>query len=208
MTLVVEGTVGRGGFRRAVSLTVEAGGTVGLVGANGTGKSTVLSTIAGLDRMREGTVTLDGTVLDGPGVFVHPEDRRAVVVFQDLRLFPHMTVLANVAFGPRCHGAPRKEAEERAVEALRSVGMDTFAGRMPGSLSGGERQRVALARAFVTNPRVLLLDEPFAAVDAESRPGLREVLARLLVGSDAHTVIVSHDPADLQGLASTVVNLA
>ena len=208
MTLEVDGTVGRGGFRRTVSLTVEAGATVGLVGANGTGKSTVLSTVAGLDRMREGTVTLDGTVLDGPGTFVHPEDRRTVVVFQDLRLFPHMTALGNVAFGPRCHGAPRAEAAERAMEALRSVGMEAFADRKPHTLSGGERQRVALARAFVTNPRVLLLDEPFAAVDAESRPGLREVLAGLLAGSNAHTVVVSHDAADIQDLAGSVLLLS
>ena len=207
MTLVVEGTVGRGGFRRDVSFSVPAGQTLGLVGPNGAGKSTVLSTVAGLDRMVTGTVSVDGEVLDGPGVFVHPEDRRAVMVFQDLRLFPTMTVLDNVAFGPRCHGAPRAEAEERAIAALRSVGMESFASRPPGSLSGGEKQRVALARAFVTNPRILLLDEPFAAVDADSRPALREVLRSLLSGSSAHTVIVSHDEADIEGLAVSLTPL-
>ena len=207
MTLVVEGTVGRGGFRRDVSFSVPAGQTLGLVGPNGAGKSTVLSTVAGLDRMVTGTVSVDGEVLDGPGAFVHPEDRRAVMVFQDLRLFPTMTVLGNVAFGPRCHGAPRAEAEERAIAALRSVGMESFASRPPGSLSGGEKQRVALARAFVTNPRILLLDEPFAAVDADSRPALREVLRSLLSGSSAHTVIVSHDEADIEGLAVSLTPL-
>ena len=207
MTLVVKGTVGRGTFRREVDLSVQAGQAVGLFGANGAGKSTVLSTVAGLDRMVSGTVTIDDEVLDGPGVFVHPEDRRAVVVFQDLRLFPQMSVLENVAFGPRCHGAPRSSAAERAREALRSVGMEAFASRSPASLSGGEKQRVALARAFVTNPRILLLDEPFAAVDAESRPALREVLRRLLAGSNAHTVIVSHDAADMEGLAVSVTSL-
>lgn len=207
MTLVVEGTVGRGGFRRDVSFSVPAGQTLGLVGPNGAGKSTVLSTVAGLDRMVTGAVSVDGEVLDGPGAFVHPEDRRAVMVFQDLRLFPTMTVLDNVAFGPRCHGAPRAEAEERAIAALRSVGMESFASRPPGSLSGGEKQRVALARAFVTNPRILLLDEPFAAVDADSRPALREVLRSLLSGSSAHTVIVSHDEADIEGLAVSLTPL-
>lgn len=207
VTLVVNGTVGRGTFRRAVSLSVEAGSAVGLVGANGAGKSTVLSTIAGLDRMVEGSVVIDGQVLDGPGTFVEPEDRRAVVVFQDLRLFPHMSVIENVAFGPRCHGAPRAEAGERAADALAKVGLAGFGPRSPLSLSGGERQRVALARAIVTNPRVLLLDEPFAAVDAASRPGLRETLAGILADSKAHTVLVSHDPTDLSGLTVGTVEL-
>lgn len=207
MTLEVNGTVGRGSFRRDVSLSVGAGQVLGIVGPNGAGKSTILSTVAGLDRMVRGTITIDGEVLDGPGVFVHPEDRRAVMVFQDLRLFPTMTVLGNVAFGPRCHGAPRAEADERAMGALRSVGMESFASRSPASLSGGEKQRVALARAFVTSPRTLLLDEPFAAVDAESRPALREVLRSLLAASSARTLIVSHDPADLSDLAGAVHTL-
>lgn len=204
MSLEINGTVGRGSFRRDVSFSVAAGQVLGLAGPNGAGKSTILSTIAGLDRMVTGTITVDSEILDGPGVFVHPENRRAVVVFQDLRLFPAMNVLGNVAFGPRCHGAPRTEADDRAMTALRSVGMESFASRSPGSLSGGEQQRVALARAFVTNPRILLLDEPFAAVDAESRPALREVLRSLLAGSNAHTVIVSHDAADLSDLAGSV----
>ena len=200
MTLRVNGVVGRGGFRRDVDLTVEKGSVLGIVGANGAGKSTLLHTVAGIERMISGSVVLDGEVLDDGSVFVEPEDRRAVVVFQDFRLFPHMSVLANVAYGPRSHGAPRTEATERAVTALKSVGMASLADRMPGTLSGGERQRVALARAFVTNPRILLLDEPFASVDAESRPGLREVLKTLLASSPAHTLIVSHDARDISDL--------
>lgn len=203
MTLTVRGTVGRGDFRRDVDISVEAGQVLGLVGPNGAGKSTVLHTVAGIECMVSGSIVLDGDVLDDATTFVAPEDRRAVVVFQDIRLFPHMDVLANVAYGPRSRGAPRAEAAERARAALDSVGMGTFANRAPGTLSGGERQRVALARAFVTNPRILLLDEPFAAVDADSRPGLREVLKTLLSGSQAHTLVVSHDQADIEDLCAS-----
>ena len=207
MTLVFDATFGRGGFSRHAAFDVPPGAVLGLVGANGSGKSTLLHTIAGIERVRSGHVTLDGRVLDDGDVFVEPRDRRCVVVFQDLRLFPTMTVLENVSYGPRCHGAPRADAHARAREALARAGLAGFEARRPGGLSGGERQRVAIARAVVTNPAVLLLDEPFAAVDAESRPGLREVLRDVLAGSEARTVIVSHDPADIEDLAGTVVRL-
>lgn len=207
MTLSVHGSFGRGGFVREVALDAAAGRPVGVVGPNGSGKSTLLHTIAGLDRMRSGSVSLDGTVLDDGATFVQPGGRRCVVMFQDLRLFPHMTVLGNVAYGPRCHGAPRREAHDRALGALESVGAAHLADRHPGTLSGGERQRAALARAIVTNPRILLLDEPFAAVDAVSRPALRGLLTTMLVGADCHVLVVSHDPADLDGLVEGIVSL-
>ena len=208
MTLSVHGSIGRGGFVREVTLDVVAGVPVGLVGPNGSGKSTLLHTVAGLERMRSGSVVLDGTVLDDAGTFVKPGERRCVVMFQDLRLFPDMTVERNVAFGPRCHGAPRAEARSRALAALESVGAGHLAMRMPGTLSGGERQRVALARALVTNPRVLLLDEPFAAVDSDSRPALRKLLVGVLSAPSLHAVVVSHDPEDLRGLAPGTVSFA
>lgn len=207
MTLVFDASFGRGGFSRHATFEVPPGGVLGLVGANGSGKSTLLHTVAGIDRVLAGRIELEGRVLDDGDVFVEPQDRRCVVVFQDLRLFPTMTVLENVAYGPRCHGAPRADAHARARDALERVGLAGFGGRAPGGLSGGERQRVAIARAVVTNPEVLLLDEPFAAVDAESRPGLREVLRNVLAGSGARTVIVSHDAADIQDLAGAVVRL-
>ena len=207
MTLVFDATFGRGGFSRHASFEVAPGEVLGLVGANGSGKSTLLHTVAGIDRVLAGRVELDGRVLDDGDVFVEPQDRRCVVVFQDLRLFPTMSVLENVACGPRCHGAPRTDAHARAQDALERVGLAGFGGRKPDGLSGGERPRVAIARAVVTNPSVLLLDEPFAAVDAESRPGLRDVLREVLAGSDARTVLVSHDTADIRDLAGTVVRL-
>lgn len=207
MTLVFDASFGRGGFSRHASFEVGPGGVLGLVGANGSGKSTLLHTVAGIDRVLDGRIELDGRVLDDGDAFVEPQDRRCVVVFQDLRLFPTMSVLENVAYGPRCHGAPRADAHARAQEALDRVGLAGFGGRKPDGLSGGERQRVAIARAVVTNPAVLLLDEPFSAVDADSRPGLRDVLRDVLAGSEARTVIVSHDPADIQDLAGTVVRL-
>lgn len=207
MTLVFDAVFGRGGFSRHAAFEVPPGAVLGLVGANGSGKSTLLHTVAGIEPVRSGHVTLDGRVLDNGDVFVEPQDRRCVVVFQDLRLFPTMSVLENVAYGPRCHGAPRADAHARAREALARVGLAGFEGRRPDGLSGGERQKVAIARAVVTNPAVLLLDEPFAAVDADSRPGLREVLRNVLAGSEARTVIVSHDATDIRDLAGTVVRL-
>jgi molybdate transport system ATP-binding protein len=207
VTLQVDATFGRGGFSRHAAFEVAPGAVLGLVGANGSGKSTLLHTIAGIDRVRSGRIVLDGQVLDDGTEFVEPQDRRCVVVFQDLRLFPAMSVLDNVAYGPRSHGAPKTDAHARAREALAKVGLAGFEGRRPDGLSGGERQRVAIARAVVTNPAVLLLDEPFASVDADSRPGLREVLRGVLAGSEARTVIVSHDPADIADLAATVVRL-
>ncbi|MEY4366001.1 MAG: hypothetical protein RLZZ305_1345 [Actinomycetota bacterium] len=158
--------------------------------------------------MRSGSVVLDGTVVDDGSTFLEPGERRCVVMFQDLRLFPDMSVERNVEFGPRCHGAPRAEARDRAVAALDAVGAAHLASRMPGTLSGGEKQRVALARALVTNPRVILLDEPFAAVDSDSRPALRELLAAALSAPGLHAVVVSHDPEDLRGLASVTVSFA
>ena len=208
MTLVVEGTVARGTFSRPVLLRVEPGRPVGLAGPNGSGKSTILRAIAGLDRMARGSIVLDGVVLDGSDVLVPTEERHVGVVFQDLRLFPHLTALDNIAFGLRCTGIGRTEARARARTFLDSVGAGHVADQLPASLSGGEAQRVALARALVTSPTVLLLDEPFASVDVASRPGLRQLIAALTRSGTMHTVIVSHDVDDLATLADEVVDLS
>lgn len=207
MSLVLAGTVERGGFARAVSLTAEPGRPVGLTGPNGSGKSTTLRAISGLDRLSSGRITLDGTELDAPGVFVPAEDRRIGVVFQDLRLFPHLSARDNVAFGLRCAGPSRRDAHARAGELLAEVGASHVADRRPATLSGGEAQRVALARAFANGPRVLLLDEPFASVDAPSRTDLRGLVARMVRDRNICAVVVSHDARDLDELVTDIVHL-
>jgi len=207
MSLVVDGVVARGAFSRVVSISIEPGRPVGLVGPNGSGKSTTLRAIAGLDRLASGTISLDGSVLDGADAFVPAELRGVGVVFQTMRLFPHLTALDNVAFGLRCAGASRHDARGQARRLLTSVGADHVADRRPATLSGGEAQRVALARALAPSPRVLLLDEPFASVDADSRPALRALLRSLVVGSGICSVIVSHDRADISDLTDVVVDL-
>lgn len=207
MTLVLGGTVSRGGFSRHVDLIVEQGRPVGLTGPNGSGKSTVLRAIAGLDRLARGSIVLDGVALDSGSTFVPTEERSVGVVFQDLRLFPHLSALDNVAFGLRCADTPRAEARSRATSVLESVGAGHLADRRPASMSGGEAQRVALARALATSPRVLLLDEPFASVDAATRPALRSLIANVTGGTTIHTVIVSHDEADLTELTDGIIRL-
>ena len=207
MTLVVDGVVIRGAFSRSISLRAEPGRPVGLAGPNGSGKSTILRAIAGLDRLGSGSISMGDRVLDDATRFIAAEERGIGVVFQDLRLFAHLTARDNVAFGLRCIGFSRHDARDQAHDVLRRVGASHVAGRRPGSFSGGEAQRVALARALAVSPSVLLLDEPFAAVDAPSRPGLRAVLREIAVGTEVCTVVVSHDPADLAELAAEVVEL-
>src|SRR5690348_12586476 len=153
--------VKRAGFTLDIELAVAAGEVVALLGPNGAGKTTALRSLAGLTELDDGHVTLDGARLDREP----PEHRRIGVVFQDYLLFPHLTALDNVAFGPRCHGVPKSEARAEAAVWLERMGLTGHAGVKPRRLSGGQAQRVALARALATHPRLLLLDEPLAALD-------------------------------------------
>ena len=148
------------------------------LGPNGAGKSTLLRALAGLVPLDAGAIRVDGAVVDEPatGTFVVPERRNVGVVFQDYLLFPHLSVLENVAFGLRSRGVSRVEARRRASDWLMRLGVDDRARARPGALSGGQQQRVALARALVTEPRLLLLDEPLAALDVGIRTGLRRDL--------------------------------
>ena len=147
-------------FRVEISLTIAPGETVALLGPNGAGKSTAVTAISGLLPIDSGRITLDDTVLDDPerDVLVPAEDRDIGVVFQDHLLFPHLTVLENVAFGLRSKGIRTDEASERSMDWLRKLGLDGLERRRPADLSGGQAQRVALARALVIDPRLLLLD--------------------------------------------------
>ncbi|MEU2751633.1 ABC transporter ATP-binding protein [Streptomyces collinus] len=193
--------VDRGSFRLDVALTVAPGEVVALLGPNGAGKTTALRALAGLTPLSGGHLRLDGAELDR----TPPEARPVGVVFQDYLLFPHLTALDNVAFGPRCQGATKAEARARAAEWLDLLGLAAHTGTKPRRLSGGQAQRVALARALATRPRLLLLDEPLAALDARTRLEVRARLRRHLADFEAVAVLVTHDPLDAMVLADRLV---
>ncbi|MEV5430727.1 ABC transporter ATP-binding protein [Streptomyces sp. NPDC052701] len=193
--------VDRGPFRLDVTLTAAPGDVVALLGPNGAGKTTALRALAGLVPLTAGHLRLDGAELDG----TPPESRPVGVVFQDYLLFPHLTALDNVAFGPRCRGASKAEARARAARWLERMGLAEYAGAKPRRLSGGQAQRVALARALAIRPRLLLLDEPLAALDARTRLEVRARLRRHLAGFEAVAVLVTHDPLDAMVLADRLV---
>jgi molybdate transport system ATP-binding protein len=207
MSLVLQGQVGRGEFSREVDVAVERGEILAIVGANGSGKSTVLQTIAGIAALKSGRLSFDNVVWDEPitKTFTPAQVRHCGVVFQDLRLFPHLSLIANVAFGLRASGVSKQDAYARATDELVVVGLDGLANRKPGQVSGGERQRAALARALVMRPQVLLLDEPFASVDVSSRQGLRDLLPALVQDYQGSVVLVSHDPEDVRALATNIL---
>jgi molybdate transport system ATP-binding protein len=189
------------------SFEVGPGQTVALLGENGAGKSTLLSVAAGLLRPDGGRVLVDDeAVLDtASGVDLAPHRRGIALLAQDALLFPHLSVLENVAFGPRSAGVPRREAYVRARHWLAEVGAGELAQRRPNELSGGQAQRVAVARALAADPRLLLLDEPLASLDVEVAPALRQTLRRVL--ADRTAVIVTHDVLDALLLADRIVVL-
>jgi molybdate transport system ATP-binding protein len=192
-----------------VELRADDGETVAVLGPNGAGKTTLLRALAGLVPLERGRVALDDEVVDEPtaGTYVVPERRSVGVVFQDYLLFPHLTVLENVAFGLRSRGMSRREARARATEWLTRVELDDRAGAKPQVLSGGQQQRVALARALVTEPRLLLLDEPLAALDVGTRTELRRELRTHLSTFPGARVLVTHDLLDAVALADRLVVL-
>jgi NitT/TauT family transport system ATP-binding protein len=181
-----------------VSLSVQEGEFVCLIGPSGCGKTTLLHLIAGFIQPSEGTVRFDGALVRTPG----PERG---VVFQEYALFAWMTSRQNVEFGLRMQGVPRQERRDRARAALAKVGLDRVADRYPHELSGGMRQRVAVARALVNGPRALLMDEPFAAVDAITRATLQEDLIRLWQQTGISIIFVTHNIDEAVFLAQRVV---
>ncbi|MER6530282.1 ABC transporter ATP-binding protein [Streptomyces sp. NPDC001508] len=193
--------VDRGSFRLDIALRAAPGDVVALLGPNGAGKTTALRALAGLAPLTGGHLRLDGTALD----HMAPESRPVGVVFQDYLLFPHLSALDNVAFGPRCRGATKAEARSLAAAWLDRMGLAEHAGAKPRRLSGGQAQRVALARALATGPRLLLLDEPLAALDARTRLQVRAQLRRHLAEFEAVAVLVTHDPLDAMVLADRLV---
>ena len=191
---------GRGPVVDGVSLDVEPGSLVAVLGPSGCGKSTTLRAVAGLLHPRSGDVHFDGA-----SVLHVPSERRPVaMVFQAPLLFPHMSIGDNVSFGLRMQGVGRQERRRRADQALELVRLPGVAQRRPGQLSGGQEQRVSLARALVTQPRVLLLDEPFSALDASLRVEVRELVADLQRDAGVTTLFVTHDQEEATVLADRV----
>jgi molybdate transport system ATP-binding protein len=203
--------VRRGTFELVVTMTAEPGEVVALLGPNGAGKSTALQALAGLVPLSAGSVWVGERCLEDTGqqtgrrVRVPVERRRIGMVFQDYLLFPHLSALDNVAFGLRVAGASRRSAREQAASRLEVMGLAPQAELRPSGLSGGQAQRVALARALATDPDLLLLDEPLAALDAGTRVQVRAELRRHLVDYPGSTLIVTHDPLDAMVLADRLM---
>ncbi|MEV4567754.1 ABC transporter ATP-binding protein [Nonomuraea sp. NPDC049419] len=201
MTLDARLVVTRPAFTLDVTLHADAGEVVALLGPNGAGKTTALRALAGLTRLSAGHISLRGRPLHT----LPAESRPIGMVFQDYLLFPHLSALDNVAFGPRCQGVPKAEARRAAADLLERVGLADRAGARPRQLSGGQAQRVALARALAVRPELLLLDEPLAALDAHTRLEIRSQLRRHLADFDGATVLVTHDPLDAMVLADRLI---
>lgn len=183
---------------RGVSLTVAPGETVAILGPSGSGKSTLLKIIAGLEPLDAGRIVFnDKDITRQP-----PERRRFALMFQDFALFPHLDVQDNVAFGLVEQGLRKADARTQARAMLERFGLQDFAHARVTQLSGGEQQRVALARALITRPRVLLLDEPFSALDAEMRLQLREEFRHRIAAFNMATVLVTHDEAEARSMGT------
>jgi sulfate transport system ATP-binding protein len=189
---------------RDVSIDVASGSLTALLGPSGGGKSTLLRVIAGLEVPDSGTVTING--IDATGLA--PQRRNVGFVFQHYAAFKHMTVHDNVAFGLKIRKRPKAEIRKRVAELLELVHIEQFADRYPAQLSGGQRQRMALARALAVEPQVLLLDEPFGALDAQVRKELRAWLRRLHDEVHVTTVFVTHDQEEAIEVADEIVVLA
>jgi molybdate transport system ATP-binding protein len=194
------------GFVLDLALSIAPGQTVALLGPNGAGKSTAVRALAGMIPIDQGRIALNGRSLDDPdqALFITPEQRRVGVVFQDYLLFPHLSALENIAFGPRSRGIDRHGANDMAGRWINRLGLDDVADHLPRELSGGQAQRVALARALVGDPDLLLLDEPLAALDVTTRSEMRRLLAEHLEQYPGPRLLITHDPTEAFLLADMV----
>ena len=188
-----------------ISLELESKQLLAVLGASGAGKSTLMRLIAGFDSVGGGSIVLDGETLSDTSKTLAPERRSIGIVPQDSALFPHLNVSQNIGFG--LSGLSKEARAERVGELLRLIRMEEFASRMPQELSGGQVQRVALARALAPRPKLVLLDEPFSALDAELRGQLREEVRQVLRAEGATAVLVTHDQEEALSLADRVAVL-
>lgn len=185
------------------NIQIEKGEIISILGESGSGKSTMLRIISGLEKAYKGSISINDTVVYNSKVFVEPEKRGVGMVFQDYALFPHMTVAKNIMFGLR--NMIKKEKIERMTEMLRLVNLEEYADKYPHELSGGQQQRIALARAIAPRPSILLLDEPFSNLDSHLRTKIRTELKEIIQKAGITSIFVTHDKEDARVLADRVV---
>ena len=202
MTLNMQCTFDRAHFTLHADVSVASQEVLAITGSNGSGKTTALLLIAGLLSISSGRIELDGQLCDGD-TFVQPEDRHVGMLFQNGALFPHLTVSQNIIFGLRARGVHKDDALRRAMGTMEKLDIHTFAKKRPHELSGGQQQRVALARTLVTQPQILLLDEPTTALDNDARAATLDLLAQTFAQFAGPVILVSHDSRDIQKLATT-----
>lgn len=202
MTLNMQCTFSRPQFTLHANVSVASREVLAITGPNGSGKTTALLLITGLLNISSGRIELDGQICDGE-TFVQPEDRQVGMLFQNGALFPHLSVSQNIIFGLRARGMRKDEALSRATDTMKKLDIHSFAEKRPHELSGGQQQRVALARTLVTQPKILLLDEPTTALDTYAREATLDLLAEVFSQFNGPVVLVSHDSRDIQKLATT-----
>ena len=203
MSIQAEIHAATGGFSIHAAFDAPTGSCTAIVGPNGAGKTTLVHALAGLVSLQRGKIVLAGQVVDDParGIRVPPERRPIALHSQHNLLFPHLSVVDNVAFGPRCSGLATRPARQQVEEWLDKLGLADLAGLRPAQLSGGQAQRVGLARAAACRPEVLLLDESLASLDAETRTDVRHLLADI----EATRVLITHDPVEARVLADQLL---
>lgn len=186
-------------------LNIRKNQTLSILGESGSGKSTILRLIAGLEKPKMGKLVIGNKIMNNENTFVPPEKREVGMVFQDYALFPHMTVFENISFG--IDQLSKRERKEKVMETLNLIDLVDHRDKYPHQLSGGQQQRTALARAIVTEPKILLLDEPFSNLDTNLKNNIRESLKEIISKIGITTIIVSHDKLDALKLADQLVVL-
>ncbi len=209
MTLDTRFTLSRGTFTLDVNLVFNEGEVVAIMGPNGSGKSTFLHAIAGLLPVTSGTLTLNGETFDDAtaDTFVDPTQRTVGIVFQGGLLFETMTVLENIVFGLRARKIKRAAAAAQAQPLINQFALTDLLERQPQELSGGQAQRVAIARALVTQPKVLLLDEPMSGLDTATRQLIRQEFREVLASFAGYRILVTHDSEDALAMADRIIEL-